>query len=138
MQATCCSVTRWTPSQSLAAPLDPSTFKPLSPPFTVWHIPAAAVTADVSGVAVIDVELLRDGPWCGMLFWADLQLFGKITYKTSGQSQYCVYYILNHTAIDIQHRSGRERLIHVTNLATEYFKLPTPLIHHPLIVVRHI
>eukprot|EP00878_Enallax_costatus_P039770 GHUV01045673.1.p2 GENE.GHUV01045673.1~~GHUV01045673.1.p2 ORF type:complete len:114 (+),score=40.22 GHUV01045673.1:523-864(+) len=56
----------------------------MSQPFTVWHMPAAAVTADVSGVSVIDVELLRDGPWCGMLFWAELQLFGDVTYSTAG------------------------------------------------------
>ena len=78
---------RWTPSQALPAPLDPTTFKPLSQPFMVWHMPAAAVTADVSGVSVIDVELLRDGPWCGMLFWAELQLFGDITYSTAGEAQ---------------------------------------------------
>jgi hypothetical protein len=76
---------RWTPSQSLPTPLDPSALLPLSAPVRVWHLPSLAVAADTSAVAQLDVEMVQGGAWSGVAVWAELQLSGEITYSTAGE-----------------------------------------------------
>jgi hypothetical protein len=51
-------------------------------------MPSLAVAADVSAVAQIDVEMQQNGSWSAVAVWADLQLFGGITFSTAGGCTY--------------------------------------------------
>eukprot|EP00775_Hariotina_reticulata_P007705 gene7705-7904_t len=75
---------RWTASQVLPALLDPSCLLPLSAPLEVWHLPAVALSADTSAVKQLEVTLSADGAWCGVVVWAELQLFSNISLSTAG------------------------------------------------------
>lgn len=77
-------IARWTPSQALPAPLDPCWLRPLSPPFAAWHLASRSVAADTSGVRQLDVELTAGGAWCGVAFWAELELFADVRLSTAG------------------------------------------------------
>jgi hypothetical protein len=55
------AVRRWTPSQALPSPLDPTSLIRLSDPKPVWDMPLAYVAADRSAVQHMDLGLKKAG-----------------------------------------------------------------------------